>query len=100
MLSNTALNAAVADRARERAERKLNGNQHGREKKGLGRGFDNIMASVFIEREALNSNKVMKPIYYCLGCDNAVRDNTRSRNSTHLIGCKVFMAIFVLNVLA
>ncbi|KAJ7718411.1 hypothetical protein DFH07DRAFT_784945 [Mycena maculata] len=29
------------------------------------------MASVFIAREALSSNKVMKSIYYCLGCDNA-----------------------------
>ncbi|KAJ7435663.1 hypothetical protein B0H11DRAFT_2366713 [Mycena galericulata] len=88
MLSNATLTSDKADRDRERAERKQNGNKHGKEKKGLGRTFDDIMASVFIERQAVNSNGVMKPIYYCLGCDNAVRNNTRARNSTHLLGCK------------
>ncbi|KAJ6545925.1 hypothetical protein B0H10DRAFT_2202930, partial [Mycena sp. CBHHK59/15] len=94
MLCNASLTADHADRARERAERKNNGNQHGKEKKGFGRTFDDIMASVFIERESPNSNKVMKPVYYCLGCDNPVRNNTRGRNSAHMLGCKALQRDF------
>ncbi|KAJ7479092.1 ribonuclease H-like domain-containing protein [Mycena latifolia] len=94
MLSNDTLNSDKADRARERAERKNNGNKHGKEKKGLGRTFDEVMASVFIERESINSNNVMKAIYYCIGCDSAVRNNTRSRNASHMTGCKALQRDF------
>ncbi|KAJ6554202.1 hypothetical protein B0H19DRAFT_1152821 [Mycena capillaripes] len=84
VLSNVVLNAEKADRACERAERKLNGNQHGKEKKDLGRNFVDPMASVFIER----------PIYYCLGCDNDVRNNKRKCNAVHMVECKALQRDF------
>ncbi|KAJ7870208.1 hypothetical protein B0H14DRAFT_2571458 [Mycena olivaceomarginata] len=46
------------------------GNKHGKGKKDLGRSFDELMASVFIERKVVNSTGAVKPIYYCLGCEN------------------------------
>ncbi|KAJ7110847.1 hypothetical protein C8R44DRAFT_883317 [Mycena epipterygia] len=88
MLSNAALNSDEADRAHERAERKKNGNQHGKQKKDVGRGFDELMASVFIVRTVLNRKHEMKPMYYCIGCDSAVRNGTRKRNTAHMLQCK------------
>ncbi|KAJ6575687.1 hypothetical protein DFH09DRAFT_1361827 [Mycena vulgaris] len=87
-LSNEVLNSDAADRARERAERMKNGNQHGKEKKNSGRGFDALMASVFIERMAKNSTGALAPIYYCIGCDTSYRNNTKKRNAAHMLGCK------------
>ncbi|KAJ6582801.1 hypothetical protein B0H10DRAFT_1962378 [Mycena sp. CBHHK59/15] len=72
----------------KRAKRKRNGNVHRKEKKDLGHGFDELMASVFIKRKAANSSGLLKPIYYCLGCDSDVRNNTRSHNTSHMLGCK------------
>jgi hypothetical protein len=94
ILSNATLNADAEDRAKERAERKENGNIHGRAKKDLGRNFDELMASVFIERPMINSAGAMKPMYYCLGCDHAVCNGTRGRNTSHMVGCKVFNYLF------
>ncbi|KAJ7121160.1 hypothetical protein C8R44DRAFT_736839 [Mycena epipterygia] len=87
-LSNGLLHSDATDRQREREEQKRNGNQHGREKNPLGCGFDELMASAFIERSVINSVKQMKPMYYCIGCDLAVRNNNRKRNMSHMLGCK------------
>jgi hypothetical protein len=88
-LSNASLGS---DRVDERARRKANGNIHGKEKKDIGRGFDDLMASVFIERESVNGAGIMKPIYYCIGCDTSCRNNTRKRNTPHMLACKVIVA--------
>ncbi|KAJ7258508.1 hypothetical protein C8J57DRAFT_1234115 [Mycena rebaudengoi] len=88
-LSNELLHSDATDRQCEREERKRNGNQHGREKNPLGRGFDELMASAFIERSVINSVKEMKPMYYCIGCDLAVRNNSRKRNTSHMLSCQL-----------
>lgn len=88
-LSNELLNNNPADRARERAVRKVNGNQHGKMKKGQGRKFDELMASAFIERKEVNNKSELAPIYYCIGCDMSVRNPNRKRNIPHMIQCKV-----------
>ncbi|KAK6971998.1 hypothetical protein R3P38DRAFT_3297229, partial [Favolaschia claudopus] len=76
------------------AERKANGNEHGKEKKDRGRSFDDLMAAVFIERQELNGKDEMKPVYYCLGCDNPVRNNNKKRNTLHMIGCRALQRDF------
>ncbi|KAK6966290.1 ribonuclease H-like domain-containing protein [Favolaschia claudopus] len=90
-LSNDSLRS---DREAERAERKANGNEHGKEKKDRGRSFDDLMAAVFIERQELNGKGEMKPVYYCLGCDNPVRNNNKKRNTSHMIGCRALQRDF------
>lgn len=95
MLSNSILNSTKEDRDLERAARKANGNQHGKKKKSdVGRGFDAVMASVFIERKAPTKSGGIAPIYYCLGCDHDVRNSTRGRNSAHMVDCKVNIPAF------
>ncbi|KAJ6590906.1 hypothetical protein B0H10DRAFT_1960891 [Mycena sp. CBHHK59/15] len=94
MLSNEVLGTNKAERDVERTERKANGNKHGKEKKSSGRGFDEIMASVFIERKKLTDKKVTMPIYYCLGCDHPVRNNAKTRNASHMLGCKALQRDF------
>ncbi|KAJ7342847.1 hypothetical protein DFH08DRAFT_811187 [Mycena albidolilacea] len=93
-LSSGLLNSDAADLQRERDERKRNGNQHGREKNPLGRSFDELMASAFIERLVINSPKQMKPMYHCIGCDLGVRKNNRKCNTPHMLGCKKFQRDF------
>ncbi|KAJ7343004.1 hypothetical protein DFH08DRAFT_1011576 [Mycena albidolilacea] len=90
-LSNASLGS---DRVDERARRKANGNIHGKEKKDIGRGFDDLMASVFIERKSVNGAGIMKPIYYCIGCDTSCRNNTRKRNTPHMLACKALQRDF------
>ncbi|KAJ7308556.1 hypothetical protein DFH08DRAFT_975153 [Mycena albidolilacea] len=92
MLSNASLGS---DRVDERARRKANGNIHGKEKKDIGRGFNGLMASVFIERESVNGAGIMKPIYYCIGCDTSCRNNTRKRNTPHMLACKALQRDFL-----
>ncbi|KAJ6544944.1 hypothetical protein B0H10DRAFT_2243989 [Mycena sp. CBHHK59/15] len=88
-LSNVVLTAAKEDRARERADRKANGNQHSKGKMKSGRAPSDLMASAFIEREVMNSKKEMKAMYYCIGCNHEVHNNTEGRNTSHMIGCKL-----------
>ncbi|KAJ6631296.1 hypothetical protein B0H10DRAFT_2183260 [Mycena sp. CBHHK59/15] len=78
----------------KRAERKKNGNVHGKEKKGAGHSFDDLMASVFIERKSPNKDGVPAPIYHCIGCDTDFRNNTKKRNATHMLGCKALQRDF------
>ncbi|KAJ7253795.1 hypothetical protein C8J57DRAFT_1237052 [Mycena rebaudengoi] len=66
-LSNDTPTSDAANRQRERDQRKNNGNLHNKEKKTSGRGFDDLMASCFIEPLAPNKNQVLAPIYYYLG---------------------------------
>ncbi|KAJ6623883.1 hypothetical protein B0H10DRAFT_2213253 [Mycena sp. CBHHK59/15] len=94
VLSNTVLTSAKEDRERERAERKKNGNQHGKGKKKTGCTPSDLMASVFIERQVMNSKNEMKAMYYCIGCDREVRNNTQARNAPHMLGCKLLQRDF------
>ncbi|KAJ6597385.1 hypothetical protein B0H10DRAFT_2441680 [Mycena sp. CBHHK59/15] len=95
LLSNDVLNnSEAADRERKRTERKKNGNVHGKEKKGAGHSFDDLMASVFIERKSPNKDGVPAPIYHCIGCDTDFRNNTKKRNATHMLGCKALQRDF------
>ncbi|KAJ6576326.1 hypothetical protein B0H10DRAFT_2345315 [Mycena sp. CBHHK59/15] len=94
VLSNTVLTSAKEDRERERAERKKNGNQHGKGKKKTGRTPSDLMASVFIERQVMNSKNEMKAMYHCIGCDREVRNNTQARNAPHMLRCKLLQREF------
>ncbi|KAK7006852.1 hypothetical protein R3P38DRAFT_2554928 [Favolaschia claudopus] len=76
-----------ADRQREREERKANGNIVTREVKKLGKSFDTLVAALVIDRSEKNSVGDLKPIYYCLGCDNSWRNNSRTRCGPHLVAC-------------
>ncbi|KAJ6563468.1 hypothetical protein B0H10DRAFT_1966108 [Mycena sp. CBHHK59/15] len=94
VLSNTVLTSAKEDRERERVEHKKNGNQHGKGKKKTGHTPSDLMASVFIERQVMNSKNEMKAMYYCIGCDREVRNNTQARNAPHMLGCKLLQRDF------
>lgn len=85
-----------SDRERERADRKKNGNNHGKVQKATGKKFDDLLASVFIERKAKNTKGDMAPIYFCLGCDKDFRNPAWSRNKGHFIACTVIISICII----
>lgn len=88
-LSNTMLQAEKAERQVERDERSQNGNINPRVQHRVGKKLDTLTHRLVIERHGVTAAGVPCPVYYCIGCDEDVKNIARARSLPHAYDCLV-----------
>lgn len=89
LLSNQILQAAKAEHKAVRQERLKNGNIIPRKQHKVGKRLDDLTHRLVIERKGVTAAGATCTIYYCIGCDEELRNNARTRSLSHAYGCDV-----------
>lgn len=96
-LSNALLQSGKADRQKERDERLQNGNIVPRIQHKVGKKLDSLTHRLVIERVGVKATGVSCPVYYCIGCDEDVKNIARDRSLPHAYSCMVStLALFTI----
>lgn len=88
-LSNARLQSEKAERQKERDERLQNGNIAIRKQHKVGKKQDSLIHRLVIERVGVKANGLPCPVYYCIGCDEDVKNIARDRSLPHAYSCMV-----------
>jgi hypothetical protein len=96
-LSNTLLQSEKAERQKERDERFRNGNIVIRKQHKVGKKQDSLIHRLVIEREGVKANGLPCRVYYCIGCDEDVKNIARDHSLPHAYSCMVRAIIFFIN---
>ena len=86
-LSNTLLQSEKAERRKERDERLQNGNIVPRKQHKVGKKLDSLTHRLVIERVGVKATGASCPVYYCIGCDEDVKNIARDRSVPHAYSC-------------
>ena len=88
-LSNTLLQSKKAERQKERDERLQNGNIVPRKQHKVGKKLDLLTHRLVIERVGVKATGASCPVYYCIGCDEDVKNIAHDRSLPHAYSCMV-----------
>ena len=94
-LSNTLLQSEKAERQKERDERLRNGNIIPRKQNKVGKRLDSLIHRLVIERLGFKANGASCPVYYCIGCDENVKNIACDRSLPHAYSCMVSIIHYV-----
>jgi hypothetical protein len=86
-LSNTLLQSEKAERQKEHDERLRNGNIVPRKQHKVGKKLDSLTHQLVIERVGVKATGASCPVYYCIGCDEDVKNIARDRSLPHAYSC-------------
>ena len=94
-LSNTRLQSEKAECQKERDERLKNGNIVFRKEHKVGKKQDSLIHRLVIERVGVKADSQSCPVYYCIGCDESVKNIARDRSLPHAYSCMVSTLLLV-----
>ena len=87
--TNTVLLSEKADHQKEHDDRLRNGNIVRHKQYKVGKKQDTLIHRLVIERVGVKANGLPCPIYYCIGCDEDVKNIARDRSLPHAYSCMV-----------
>ena len=93
-LSSSLLQSDKAERQKERDERLKNGNIVPRRQHKVGKRLDSLIHRLVIERVGVKATGASCPVYYCIGCDEDVKNIARDRSLPHAYSCMVRLLVF------
>ena len=96
-LSNTLLQSEKSEHQKERDERLQNGNIIFRKQQKKGKKLDSLIHQLVIERVGVKADGLSCPVYYCIGCDESVKNIARDHSLPHAYSCMV-SALIVLEI--